>query len=192
MKCTLLNISNSWLSIKKSALTTIGKISEKSPSSDWKLKSLLSEHSMIRKLWISAKWSDLKSWVSVHLVRHKFGIEHFVRTQRTDRTNINRDDLPQSNFVEHEIEVNAQSIINISKKRLCKLASIETQEAWIEFLKTFKDSEPELYKVSVPNCIYRNGLCGEFYSCGYIHTKEFKEKLKVYQKLFGDNIYKNG
>lgn len=51
---------------------------------------LLAEHSPIRKLIISWKWYDLLSWVSVHLVRHKFGVDHWVRTQRTDRTGIDR------------------------------------------------------------------------------------------------------
>ena len=177
--------------IKNSALTTINKKNGKYPTSVWKKKALFSEHSMIRKLVISAKWSHLKYWISVHLVRHKFGIEHWVRSQRTDRTNVNRDELLQSSNVEHEIEVNAQAIINISRKRLCKQASKETREAWWLFLDSFKNLEPELYSVCVPECVYRNGLCPEFKTCGYNQTKEFEEKLGRYQKDIFDQINKN-
>ena len=180
MKIKLLNYIDYWQNIKNATMSTIGKETGKYPDHKWKRRLLLSEHSPIRKLKISAKWYDLKYWVSVHLVRHKFGIEHFVRTQRTDRTGINRDELHQGNFVEHEIEANAQSIINISRKRLCKQASKETREAWKEFLKSFKDKEPELYSVCVPDCIYR-GHCYEFKSCGFHKTSEYKRILKTYR-----------
>lgn len=35
---------------------------------------------------IKWKWFDLKYWVSTHFVRHWLRIEHYLRTQRTDRT----------------------------------------------------------------------------------------------------------
>jgi hypothetical protein len=182
MYCKLISTSNNWHEIKNAAMTTIGKDEGKYPSSEWKRKALLSEHSMIRKLRISAKWYDLKYYVSVHLVRHKFGIEHFVKTQRTDRTGINRDELLQSAFVEHEIEANAQAIINISRKRLCNMASTETREAWMAFLRTFKDIEPELFSVCKPECIYK-GWCPEFKSCGYNTTYSFEDKLNEYRGI---------
>jgi hypothetical protein len=145
----------------------------------------LAEHSPIRQLFVSAKWHDLKYWVSVHMVRHKFGIEHFVRTQRTDRTGVERNDLPQGNEVEHEILANAQAMITISRKRLCKQASKETQEAWIGVLDAIKDVEPELYSACVPDCIYR-GYCYEFKSCGYHKTESFQEALQAYRKGIND------
>jgi hypothetical protein len=172
-----------WREIANSANTTINKVEgEKEPSSIWKKRMLLCEHSPIRQLLIKCKWYDLKSWVSVHFVRHKFGIEHWVRTQRTDRTSIDRDNLPQSNFVEHEIEANAQSIINISRKRLCYNASTETRRAWKAVIESIKEEQPELYSVCVPDCIYR-GWCYEFKSCGYYKTNEYKYKLNEYRNL---------
>jgi hypothetical protein len=180
MYVKLLEVFNNWQQIKNTTMTTIHKEKGKYPDSLWKRQILLSEHSPIRKLKFSWKWYDLKSWVSVHLVRHKFGIDHFVRTQRTDRTSINRDELPQGNLVEHECEANAQAIINISRKRLCSQASKETREAWQEFLNSIKDIEPELYKCCVPECIYR-GHCFEFQSCGYHKTEAFKKKLEEYR-----------
>ena len=141
---------------------------------------MLSEHSPIRQLLIKCKMYDLKYWVSVHFVRHKYGIEHWVRTQRTDRTNIDRDNLTQSNYVEHEFEANAQALINISRKRLCMSASKETREAWISVLDAIKETEPELCSVCVRECIYR-GWCYEFKSCGYHKAEEFNQKLKEYR-----------
>jgi len=141
---------------------------------------LLSEHSPIRQLSFKAKWYGLMSWVSVHFVRHKFGIEHWVRTQRTDRTGVNRNDLPQGSEVEHEFIANAQAVITVSRKRLCKQASKETREAWEAFIEALKEREPELYAVCVPDCLYR-GHCYEFKSCGYHKTKEYREKLKIYR-----------
>lgn len=170
-----------WREVANSANTTIHKEKGlKEPSETWKRRMLLCEHSPIRQISIKAKWHELKYWVSVHLVRHKFGIEHWVRTQRSDRTNIDRDNLLQSNLVEHEIEANAQAIINISRKRLCNCAAKETREAWIEFLDSFKDIEPELYSVCVPDCIYR-GHCYEFKSCGYHKKIEFIDDLLKYR-----------
>jgi len=188
MKIKKLFIGNVWSEIKDIALTTIGKsnIENKEPDSNWKKRMLLAEHSPIRYLTIKWLWEDIPYFVSVHFTRHKIGIEHFVKTQRTDRTNINRNDLSQSNYVNHMCVANAQAFINISKKRLCNQASTETRDAWNAVLTSFKDIEPELYNVCVPDCIYR-GHCYEFKSCGYYKTDDFKRKLEKYRKGVNDN-----
>ena len=187
MRVEFLGKSGTWREIADSARTTIGMDSgEGEPSSEWKRRMLLCEHSPIRKLSISAKWTNLKSWVSVHLVRHKFGIEHWVRSQRTDRTGIDREQLTQSELIEHEIQANAQAIINISRKRLCFQASPETRDSWIAFLNSFKDSEPELNHACQPDCIYR-GYCYEYKSCNFHKTEEFKSQLEAYRKGINGN-----
>lgn len=181
MRVELIEISNTWKRIKQAAFNTIGKDTDTEPSSEWKRKMLLAEHSPIRKLHLSWRWHDLKSWVSVHIVRHWLGIEHFVSTQRTDRTGIDRNELKQSELVKHECEVNAQAIITTSRKRLCKMASPETQEAWKAFLESFKELEPELYSACVPDCIYR-GHCFEYKTCGFHNTGSYQERLAEYRK----------
>jgi hypothetical protein len=157
------------------------KVVKKEPSSAWKKKILLAEHSPIRLLIFDWKWVGIKSWVSVHFVRHKIGIEHFVKTQRIDRTGKQRDQSPQDAEVNHECVGNAQTIINISRKRLCSSASKETREAWQLFLEKLKDIEPELYSVSVKECLYR-GFCPELKCCGYADTEDFKNKLTEYRQ----------
>lgn len=114
LKVDLLKILTRWTSVLNAARTTVGKDpAEKEPSSSWKKKILLAEHSPIRLLIINWRWSGIKYWVSVHMVRHKIGIEHFVRTQRTDRTGELRDRASQDHAVDHECTANAQSLINI-------------------------------------------------------------------------------
>jgi hypothetical protein len=181
MKVESVEVKGSWREVADAARTTIGMDKgEKDPSSAWKRKMLLSEHSPIRQLSVKWKWKSLKYWVSVHFVRHKIGIEHFVSTQRTDRTGKNRDKSFQSAPVTHECIADAQAIINISRKRLCLLASQETTSAWKAFLKELKKKEPELAGVCVPECVYR-GFCPEIKSCNFYQTPAFKKELEIYR-----------
>ena len=170
-----------WGKVKRAARTTINREGEgKYPTDEWKKSILLAEHSPIRKIKFSWKWTGLKSWVSVHFVRHKIGIEHWVRTQRTDRTGINRDELPQGSLVEHECEADAQALINISRKRLCNQASTETREAWKEVIEEQRLHDPVLASVCVKECVYR-GFCPEMYPCGYADTDAYKAELAAYR-----------
>ena len=110
----------------------------------------------------------------VNVTGNKFGIEHFITTQRTDRTGISRDELPQNSLVNHECEANAQALITISRKRLCHCASPETRQAWQKAKNEIALVEPELASVMVKECVYRNGLCPEMFTCGYNKTKLFE------------------
>lgn len=170
-----------WAKVKAAARTTIGKDGEGAyPSDSWKKTILLAEHSPIRKIRFSWKWKNLKSWISVHFVRHKFGIEHWVTTQRSDRTGIDRDKSPQDTRVSHECEANAQALIFISRRRLCNQASAETRAAWKEVKDDVAKVDPILASVMVPECIYR-GFCPEFHSCGYVYTEEYQKALAAYR-----------
>jgi hypothetical protein len=181
MKIELRGYIDYWQDIKNATMNTIGKNNGKYPIEEWKRQLLLSEHSPIRKLKISWRWLDLKYWVSVHLVRHWLGIVHFVSTQRTDRTGLSRDELPQDSLVNHECEANAQALINISRKRLCNCASPETRQAWQLVKDKVAEVEPELAKCMVKDCLYR-GHCYEMFSCNYHKTEAFKKELEEYRK----------
>jgi len=169
-----------WQDVKDATMNTIGKSTGKYPDSAWKLKLLRSEHSPIRKLKFAWRWADLPYWVSVHFVRHKIGIEHFVKTQRTDRTGEDRNDLPQGSFVSHECEANAQALITISRKRLCMCASPETRAAWQLVKDEVQKCEPELAQCMVRECVYR-GFCPEMFGCGFDKTKAFADEAAVYR-----------
>lgn len=171
-----------WEKVKRSARTTIRKDGTgRYPTDEWKKTILLAEHSPIRRIRFSWQWENLKSWVSVHFVRHKFGIEHWVSTQRTDRTGVDRDKSPQDMPVLHECEANAQALIFISRRRLCNQASPETRAAWQEVKSAVSEVDPVLASVMVPECIYR-GFCPEFHCCGFVDTEEYQTQLKEYRR----------
>lgn len=176
-----------WDEVKDSCNTTIWKENdEKEITPKFKKRLLFSEHSPIRELIFSWKWEKLKYWISVHLVRHNKGTEHRVSSQREDRSldKLDRNNKTQNSPVNHKTIANAQSIINISRKRLCYKAHPETKEAWEFFLEELKKTEPELVEVCVPECIYRGGICPEMQSCGYNKSLDFLVKFEKYIKEF--------
>lgn len=179
---------DNWQEIKNATMNTINKSTGLYPDSNWKRKLLLSEHSPIRKLKIGWRWTSIKSWISTHFVRHKYGIEHFVGTRRTDRTGVDRNQLLQSELVNHECDANAQALINISRRRLCYCASHETRKAWQLVKDEVSKIEPELAKCMVKECVYRNGLCPEMFPCGYNKSSKFEEELKEYLEINQDSI----
>ncbi len=156
-----------WLFCRQCTLNTIGKKTTKLPTDEWKKKLIESQHSPIRTLWFAFNL-EIPYYVSVHLVRHKFGVEHFVSTQRDDRNNndIPRAEKSQGAMVSHMIYVNAQELINMAHKRLCNQASPETREVMKEMVRLAVEQCPYMKDVLVPECKYRNGKCTEFFPCG--------------------------
>ena len=174
-----------WLISKKLAYRTIGKETEKQPDEQWKRMILGAEHSPIRNLIVRWEWINLPYWVSVHFVRHKIGIEHYVRSQRNDRqSEYDRNKAPQDAPVTHSCVANIQEIINISKVRLCKQASYETRYAWAMFLGELMNHMPEVPDFCQPTCIYRNGICPEPRGCGFNKTSQFNKLSDAYKLLF--------
>ena len=154
-----------WDKVKKVALNTIGKkYTGKEISEYWKEKIIKSEHSPIRCLTYEIEMIGIPYFVSVHLTRHKIGVEHFVTTQRTDRTGEIREDKRQDALVNHIMIINAQSIITISRKRLCRLADVKTREVWKMVITELEKIEPALSKNCLQDCEYRGG-CKEMKPC---------------------------
>ena len=167
MKITVKRLTD-WSLALDLARNTMGKEEYgKEPSSEWKAKMLLARHSPIQAVFYHIKMDDIPYWVSVHLVRHKVGVDHWVRSQRTDRTGVRRDDLPQGALVCHEMVANAQAILAISRKRLCMQASPETREVWQEVIKALQAAgEVELAAACKPECEVCGGFCPELKPCG--------------------------
>jgi len=170
MQIKLIKRAGTWADVYEAALFTVGKTSlGRMPNDVWKEKILTAEHSPIRLLWFTFEVKEIPYWVMNHLTRHKIGVEFFVKTQRTDKTGINRNELKQDNPVDLLININAQALINISRKRLCKKASPETREVWMKLIDELRDYEPILASKCVPECQYRQ-KCPEFEPC--FKTKE--------------------
>ena len=182
MKIDIFQHEDNWQAVKDSTMNTIGKTTGAYPDSRWKKKLLLSEHSPIRRIKFYWRWVDLPYFVSVHFVRHKYGIEHWVKTQRTDRTGTDRTVIPQGAPVNHACEANAQALINISRKRLCSCASPETRQAWQLVKDKVAECEPELASCMVRECVYR-GFCPEMFGCGYDQTEAFRKEVARYRDV---------
>lgn len=180
VKC---EIVSGWEWAKRAALKTMGlKPKTKEPTDSWKAKMLLAEHSPIRNVTYYISFTNIRQWVSVHIVRHWLGFIPFVHTQREDRRvlDCSRDELPQGSLNDMDVMANAQALINISRKRLCNKASKETREAWEMAKEAVGKVDPVMADKMVRNCLYR-GFCTELECCGYCNTKKFQEELEKYR-----------
>lgn len=175
MNTEIIKTELDWLDVKNTCRTTINKdATDNLPSEKFKYDLLISEHSPIRLLHIRWKWINIKSWVATHFARHWLGWDKFISTQRTDRTGINRDELPQGSEVIYEGNANAQALINVARVRLCNMASKETRFAMEELkYKIHSEVDTNIADAMQRNCIYRCG-CPEFKECGY--WSNFKKK----------------
>lgn len=151
---------------KECCLNTVGKSTTKELTLEWLEKLVEAEHSPIRELWFGIKM-EIPYWVSVHFVRHHIGVNHYVQTQRDDRTNnpIPRSQKGQGELVSHIMSINAQELIQMAHKRLCNQASKETREVMQLIVKEVIKVAPYMKNVLVPLCAYRNGKCTEMFSC---------------------------
>ena len=89
--------------------------------------------------------------------------------------------LPQGAQNDHDFYLNAQTFVNISRKRLCSCASKETRKVWQLVKDTMKDVDPAVYHCMVRQCVYR-GVCTEMHpACEYWKTESFKKELHEYR-----------
>lgn len=131
-----------------------------------------SEHSPIRTQLFWIEMMGIPSFVSVHLTRHKLGVEHFVQTQRDDR---GADAVADRNTpVNHAMLINAQALINMSRKRLCLKSHYETCKVMHLIKKTLRIQDNDLAECMLPECLYRNG-CNEPKTCGGYPKWKLKE-----------------
>lgn len=158
-----------WMRAKTLACNTVGKKAINLPTEEWKHKLLKSEHSPARTLMFTIKLT-IPYYVSVHYVRHKFGVEHFVTSQRNDRqNNYDRTKAPQDTEVTHIMDINATELIFMSHRRLCAQADPFTRTVMKEICDQISEKCPEFKDLLVPQCEYLHE-CPEFFPCG--HWKE--------------------
>ena len=127
-------------------------------------KMLQCEHSPIRTQLYKITLVGVPTFVSVHLVRHKLGVEHFVQSNRDDRGGSGNTENRMTPVV-HALIANAQSLIAMSRKRLCLNAHQQTVAWWTRVRKAIKKVDPVMAQYLVPECVYRNGLCPELHMC---------------------------
>lgn len=192
MKVTIKRITD-WSVVLDDARFTMNMPGlDKEPSDKFKHSILRAEHSPIRDLRFIIEIEDIPCWVAQHISRHDAFAGHYMRdgekeqyfigTSRTDRTGVNRNELPQDHPVNMRISASAADLIAISRKRLCKKASKETREVWREVVQKMHELDPIVAKYLVPECVYRN-FCPEKDSCGAVHASAFKDIVKHYQEI---------
>jgi len=174
-KTLIINGFVNWELVRYLARSTVGKRDiSANVSQRFKIKSLISEHSMIREIRIMFEWPSIKSWIATHFSRHMW--QPYISTQREDRTGIDRDKLPQDTLVNFVGSMNAQNLIDTSRKRLCYKSHKETRKYMLDLKVAVNNIvDPNIAFVMVPNCVYRGG-CPEFESCG--HYEEFLKAVE--------------
>ena len=173
-KTSILAIKGDWKEVVNDCRVTSGKeeLNHK-PSKEFRRNILIAEHSPIRDITFKWTWRNIKSWIATHWTRHKW--ECFVKSQRSDRTGIPRDKLPQDQPVDFVGEANVQHLIDTMRKRLCYQSSKETREYASDLKRAIWEQDPDISDVLVPNCVYRCG-CPEMKKCG--KWEKFVEWIK--------------
>jgi thymidylate synthase ThyX len=154
--------ANDWLEVKRRALVTVGKKPKTEPTLKWKHDILSARHSPIRRLWFGF-YIECPYWVSVHLCRH-IHAQPYVKSQRNDRqADYDRNSAPQNETVSMIWDMNAEELMTIANKRLCKQASEETRQVVQAMCDEVLKIAPEFNGLLVKQCSY--GRCHEMYPC---------------------------
>lgn len=157
----------SWELAAECARVTIWKNAlGKEPSDNFKRMLVKSEHSPLRTLLYKVRMENIPSFVSVHFVRHKCGVEHFVSSNRPDRNGGN-ENIGRWSPVNHVMVVNAQELLFMARRRLCSQASRETRWTMKLIIRELKKIDPILANFMMPMCAYRGGFCPEPKGCGH-------------------------
>lgn len=163
--------------LRKANSFTTGHESKMSLATAYKLS-----HSPIRTqlFWIECRYIPL--FVVSQFVRSHVGVQFFQRSHRHDR-NKDAKDEGRMTLTDLAFIINAEAIINMSRKRLCAKASKETREVWQKVCELIEECDPDLYPHLVPPCV-ATGVCRESKSCDYINTEKGIEARKNYKELF--------
>ena len=154
-----------WLECKRRALFTAGLTKvHTAPSAEWKRKMLEARHSPIRCLRFSFDLIEVPYWVTVHLARHVHA-QPYVQSQRNDRQDkYDRDEAPQNAPVNMIWDMNAEELMVIANKRLCRKTAPETREVVRRMCELVVANSPDFGTVLVPMCSYAG--CHEIEPCG--------------------------
>lgn len=187
-------VKEDWERCKDLALRTMGKKwAGREVTEEWKRQMLKCEHSPIRTLMFTIEMI-IPSYVSVHFVRHKIGVEHYVQSQRNDRqTNYDRELAPQNAMVMHTMDINAEQLMFMSRRRLCGMADATTRYVMAKICAAVLATNPEFEGRLAPMCEYRHE-CPEFVPCGHWAKVQKRNELQVFEldPDFGKLVEANG
>lgn len=153
-----------WIACKERALVTVGMKVKNAPDIKWKQNILKARHSPIRRLRFAFLLEDIPYYVSVHLCRHIHS-QPYVRSQRNDRqSDYDRTKAPQDSPVAMIWDMNAEELMVIMNKRLCRQADVVTRQVVQAMRDEVLKTNPEFEPFLVPMCAYL-GECKEMHSC---------------------------
>ncbi len=138
-------------------------------------KAYQSMHSIIRTQLFWIEMTNIPTFVSVHIVRHNIGVNHFVMTNRDDRGSLDGKDIHRLTPVKHSMLINAEALINMSRKRLCNQSHKETRDIMNYIKSEVKKVDLDLAKYMIPECEFRNNYCPELKPCGKIKEKNYEK-----------------
>jgi len=81
--------------------------------------------------------------------------------------------ITRNSPVNHRMLLNAQHLIDMSRKRLCYQASEDTRHVMQRIQLAVCAVDPDLSSYMVPNCVYRGGYCCEPKPCGNYKIKRY-------------------
>ena len=165
-----------WQRVVNATRMTVGKEPiDHEPSDKFKHMICRSEHSPLRLLEFDIILKDVPSFVQNQIVRHKQGVEFFVCSSRPDRGNQKpRSEQRKTDPCDMQISINAQAILNISRKRMCRKAEGATRLWWQRVIYELGKIEPILASYCWPDCVYKS-KCTEAEPCGWWekHKEQF-------------------
>ena len=153
-----------WMFAKNCALVTIGKHSGKAPDMEWRHRMLRAKHSPIRTLNFAFYLHNVPYYVSTHLARHVHSVP-FVKSQRNDRqSDYDRNAARQDAPVDMIWYMNAEELLTVASKRLCRKADPATQEIVKKMRTLVLDHCPEFRGLMAPPCAFMDE-CPEMEPC---------------------------
>jgi hypothetical protein len=188
-----------WREVREMARGTVGMDDLSKPVSDRFMREMISSmHSPIRELRFKVLFRDIPTFAAQHMSRHRIAsicgtfelvesvnpvdVEHYVKTQRPDRTGEARggQDAP----VDYRTTANVQGLQDMSQKRLCFLAERPVRGRWAMARMQIATHDPIIARALVPTCVYR-GFCPEARKCKerYDKTDHFKRSLDVHRSI---------
>ena len=197
LKVTVEKFDVDWKEIKNMCRGTVGiEDSQKEPTNEWKRKLLLAEHSPLRHSLITIKIENIPYAMMGHLVRHSVGVTPYVKTSRSDRTGVDRNTRSQMDLVNMRLDLNIQSLINISRKRLCNQADITTRKIWWEVIKEIAKYDKNIAWACVKEGIYKGG-CSESFGCcnscnDFLNTLTKEQLIDLKQRYDAYNEFREG
>ena len=122
-------------------------------------------HSPMRAVVYRIRMYDIPSYVATHFARHHVGSQPYISSQRGERA---KRELNQTDPVDAIFDVNANSLIDMAKARMCSkadpVANGLIQRIFLR-LNCLDEYDSEVAKAMGPPCeIY--GQCFEIEPCG--------------------------